>query len=97
MDGGELILGGIDKSYYVGNITYVDVIKDSNHWMFKINRFKEIIKKKKFRKILKIQYKLSIDVGDSNKPNGIKVCESGCNVIADSGTSLILGPFSVKK
>ena len=41
LDGGELILGGIDKSYYVGNITYVDVIKDSNHWMFKINRFKQ--------------------------------------------------------
>lgn len=41
LDGGELILGGIDKSYYIGNITYVDVIKDSNHWMFKINRFKQ--------------------------------------------------------
>ncbi|XP_017154624.1 lysosomal aspartic protease [Drosophila miranda] len=63
VQGGELILGGVDPSLYTGNLTYVPV-SVAGYWQFKVN---------------------------SVKSDGILLC-SGCQAIADTGTSLIVVP-----
>ncbi|XP_001356070.2 lysosomal aspartic protease-like [Drosophila pseudoobscura] len=63
VQGGELILGGVDPSLYTGNLTYVPV-SVAGYWQFKVN---------------------------SVKSGGFLLC-SGCQAIADTGTSLIVVP-----
>ena len=65
-DGGELTLGGIDKSRYTGNITYAPVTQKA-YWRIRQDGFA---------------------VG-SDKTS---YCSGGCDVIADTGTSLIAMP-----
>jgi cathepsin D len=66
--GGELILGGVDDSYYTGDFTYADVTT-KGYWQFKMTS-------------LKVS-------GDETT-----FCDGGCQAIADTGTSLIVGPTS---
>jgi cathepsin D len=66
--GGELILGGVDDSYYTGDFTYADVTT-KGYWQIQMDSF---------------------DITSE----GISYCTSGCQVIADTGTSLIVGPTS---
>jgi cathepsin D len=70
-EGGELILGGIDSSYYSGDINYVDVSKQG-YWQFNMDS-------------------LTVS-GDSTT-----FCDGGCKVIADTGTSVIVGPTKEAK
>ncbi|CAF1066840.1 unnamed protein product [Didymodactylos carnosus] len=63
-NGGELILGGLDDTKYIGSMTYVSV-QPKGYWEFAMT---------------------SISVGST------KICSSGCYVIADTGTTLIVGP-----
>ncbi|BFF94946.1 lysosomal aspartic protease-like [Drosophila madeirensis] len=63
VQGGELILGGVDPSLYTAPLTYVPV-SVAGYWQFKVNAV---------------------------KTNGIVLC-SGCQAIADTGTSLIVVP-----
>jgi hypothetical protein len=64
-NGGVLILGGIDNSYYTGNIYYIPITTQS-YWLFKLT---------------------GILVGSS-------VITGNVNAIADTGTTLIVGPSS---
>ncbi|CAF1057428.1 unnamed protein product [Adineta steineri] len=64
--GGELILGGVDTTKYIGSVTYVNVTVQG-YWQFQAN---------------------SITIGST------VICSSSCNAIADTGTTLILGPTS---
>jgi len=71
-EGGELILGGTDTTYYTGDFSYVDVSKQG-YWQFNMDS-------------------LTLS-GDSTT-----FCDGGCKAIADTGTSVIVGPTSeVKK
>jgi len=74
--GGELILGGSDRSHYVGELTYVPVT-NKGYWQFTLDRIR----------ILKTK------VG-TNVKKGRTLCAGGCQAIADTGSSLIVGPTS---
>ncbi|XP_017466824.1 PREDICTED: lysosomal aspartic protease-like [Rhagoletis zephyria] len=63
--GGEMILGGSDPSYYQGSLTYTP-ISQQGYWQFSL---------------------------DSATIDGQTMCGSGCQAIADTGTSLIVAPF----
>jgi len=64
--GGQLILGGIDNTYYKGDLFYVP-LTEKTYWQFK---FDDLL------------------YGGVSQ----KYCDGGCDVIADTGTSLIAGP-----
>eukprot|EP01025_Chloroclados_australasicus_P041844 TRINITY_DN4463_c0_g1_i1.p1 TRINITY_DN4463_c0_g1~~TRINITY_DN4463_c0_g1_i1.p1 ORF type:complete len:512 (-),score=63.34 TRINITY_DN4463_c0_g1_i1:362-1840(-) len=66
-NGGEMVLGGVDESHFVGEHTYTNVTKPG-YWQFAMDGIK-------------------ID-GQSVS----KICDGGCEAIADTGTSLIAGP-----
>jgi len=66
MQGGELVLGGVDPSHYTGQFTYVPLSTEL-YWEFKAD---------------------SIGVGN------LKYCKN-CKAIADSGTSLLVGPTAI--
>ncbi|KAG7667892.1 hypothetical protein Ndes2526B_g01699 [Nannochloris sp. 'desiccata'] len=81
--GGELVLGGVDPDHFTGEHTWVPVTR-RGFWQFKMD---------------------SLEVGgggrgindnNNNKVNNLKksasACIGGCQVIADTGTSLIAGP-----
>ncbi|KAA3673472.1 cathepsin D [Paragonimus westermani] len=62
--GGVIMFGGLDKSYYTGNISYVP-LTTKNYWQFQM---------------------------DGIQLKGEKLCEDGCQAIADTGTTMITGP-----
>jgi len=63
--GGELHLGGMDTTYYTGDISYVPITRHG-YWQFAMG---------------------AVSVG-----NTVVTCDGGCQAIADTGTSLIVGP-----
>jgi len=64
--GGELVLGGVDPSHFVGSFTYVNISQEL-YWEFQSD---------------------SIAVGPTT------YC-TNCKTIADSGTSLLVGPSAI--
>ncbi|XP_054734383.1 lysosomal aspartic protease-like [Anastrepha obliqua] len=64
--GGEMILGGSDSSYYQGELTYTS-ITEQGYWQFSL---------------------------DGATIDGQVMCSSGCQAIADTGTSLIVAPYN---
>ncbi|XP_053954709.1 lysosomal aspartic protease-like [Anastrepha ludens] len=64
--GGEMILGGSDSSYYQGELTYTS-ITEQGYWQFSL---------------------------DGATIDGQVMCSSGCQAIADTGTSLIIAPYN---
>ncbi|XP_054735168.1 lysosomal aspartic protease-like [Anastrepha obliqua] len=64
--GGEMILGGSDSSYYQGDLTYTS-ITEQGYWQFSL---------------------------DGATIDGQVMCSSGCQAIADTGTSLIVAPYN---
>ncbi|XP_020807404.1 lysosomal aspartic protease [Drosophila serrata] len=64
VQGGEVILGGVDSSLYTGSLTWVPVSKKA-YWQFTVTHIKS---------------------------EGVVLC-SGCQAIADTGTSLIVVPL----
>lgn len=62
--GGELLLGGTDPKYYVGEFNYAN-LTHKTYWQFKVD---------------------SIGMGS------LKICNNTCQAIADTGTSLLVGP-----
>ncbi|XP_054735158.1 lysosomal aspartic protease-like [Anastrepha obliqua] len=64
--GGEMILGGSDSSYYSGDLTYTSVT-EQGYWQFSL---------------------------DGATIDGETMCSSGCQAIADTGTSLIVAPYN---
>ncbi|XP_054734346.1 lysosomal aspartic protease-like [Anastrepha obliqua] len=64
--GGEMILGGSDSSYYTGDLTYTSITEQA-YWQFSL---------------------------DGATIDGKTMCSSGCQAIADTGTSLIVAPSS---
>ncbi|XP_017025352.1 lysosomal aspartic protease [Drosophila kikkawai] len=68
VQGGEVILGGVDSSLYSGNLTWVPVSKKA-YWQFTVTHIKS---------------------------EGVVLC-SGCQAIADTGTSLIVVPLAAFK
>ena len=65
---GLLMLGGVDKSLYEGEISYTDVIEQRT-WTVSIN---------------------NVGLGDQHN----LVCNEDCAALIDSGTSIILCPYS---
>ena len=74
--GGEIIFGGIDKNYIAGEITYTPVTHPG-YWQFKMDE---------------VSISANGEGDNNNKSDVLTVCESGCQAIADTGTSLIAGP-----
>ena len=68
---GLLMLGGVDKSLYEGEIAYTDVIEQRT-WTVSIN---------------------NAGLGDQHN----LVCNEDCAALIDSGTSIILCPYSSLK
>ncbi|KAF7258845.1 hypothetical protein EG68_04105 [Paragonimus skrjabini miyazakii] len=62
--GGEIMFGGLDESYYTGDINYVPLTAKT-YWQFHM---------------------------DGIQAKGVKLCEDGCQAVADTGTSMIIGP-----
>mmetsp|Transcript_13188 Transcript_13188/g.39924 ORF Transcript_13188/g.39924 Transcript_13188/m.39924 type:complete len:518 (-) Transcript_13188:315-1868(-) len=62
--GGEMVLGGVDKSHYKGDHIWAPVSK-LGYWQFELD---------------------GIKMGDAH------LCPNGCHAIADTGTSLLVGP-----
>lgn len=63
--GGELVLGGVDPSHYIGKHAWSNVTREG-YWQFKMD---------------------GMTVPGASSP-----CRGGCQAIADSGTSLLVGP-----
>ncbi|XP_029160639.1 lysosomal aspartic protease-like isoform X1 [Nylanderia fulva] len=76
--GGELILGGTDPDYYEGELTYVPV-NEKGYWQFTID------------KITIYNHIFYVDGREEIKNHTL--CAHGCEAIANTGTSLIYGPF----
>ncbi|XP_029160638.1 lysosomal aspartic protease-like [Nylanderia fulva] len=76
---GELILGGTDSDYYEGELTYVPVSK-KGYWQFTIDKI--------------IIYRHILYVDATQRIYKYILCPSGCQAIANIGTSLIYGPTS---
>ena len=80
--GGELTLGGVDSAHFTGERTWVDVSREA-YWQFAVDGMR-----------------VGDDDGGGDAPSGAPrptpitpaPCDGGCQAIADSGTSLLVGP-----
>lgn len=66
--GGELIIGGVDKSHYTGGMHFFAVTR-ADHWQLQME---------------------SVSIPTA----GVTLCARGCDVIIDTGSSIIMGPNS---
>lgn len=105
--GGELVLGGADPDHYKGKHTWVDVTR-RGFWQFKMDRitvgpppslegraFVEFNEHNGYetmdsRPSLSSSSPPSVAAFDVEEP--VVGCANGCQAIADSGTSLLVGP-----
>ena len=76
-----MVIGGSDPRYYEGNFTYVPVTK-KGYWQFAMDGMTvgEVIINfcKHLESLLTFQ--------------DLTLCKGGCQAIADTGTSLLVGP-----
>lgn len=75
--GGELVLGGVDPDHYAGEHTWVPVTR-RGFWQFTMDKL-EIGGSSSLRR-------------QNEEPPLLTVCPRGCQAIADTGTSLLVGP-----
>lgn len=73
---GELIIGGLDESRYVGQIAWAPLMR-SNRWRFRLDN---------------IQLSYLDDDERRPILSELSVCEHGCEALADTGTMMISGP-----
>lgn len=66
--GGELIIGGVDKSHYTGRMHFFAVTR-AHHWQLQME---------------------SVSIPTA----GVTFCVRGCDVIIDTGSSIIMGPHN---
>ena len=87
--GGEITFGGINPAHHLTNITYVSVTRQA-YWQFTVDEY--VQSKKKHGKNSKNYFVcFSIEVAGSGAADD-SICAGGCQVISDTGTSLITGP-----
>ncbi len=88
--GGELVLGGVDPDHFTGEHTWVPVTR-RGFWQFKMDGIDvDTIGKNS-------DESGGVDGAEEEKSSSmlkksVNVCSGGCQVIADTGTSLIAGP-----
>lgn len=76
---------------YTGDVTWVPVTRQA-YWQFKVDGFVSI-RRNKYPFLIRVSFRLQI----SNQVDGA-FCQGGCQMIADTGTSLIAGPVAeIKK
>jgi len=87
-----MILGGSDPDHYEGDFTYVPVT-NKGYWQFTMDEYVKlyiyyvIIHGSYVNKLLMLSHR-RIQINDNT------LCAGGCQAIADTGTSLIVGPKS---
>jgi phytepsin len=75
--GGELVFGGADPAHYTGDRTWAPVTR-RGYWQFAMDG---------------VSVPGAVpDPIDGGAPTGAVPCAGGCQAIADSGTSLLVGP-----
>lgn len=82
--GGELTLGGVDSAHFEGERTWVDVTRKA-YWQFAVDGI-EVGEKKGGGG------NDTISTAPRPTPIAPTPCKGGCQAIADSGTSLLVGP-----